>query len=75
MMVAAYLAIIKAGGVVVATMPLLRARRSPTRLPKRRSGWRCATIASPTKEKGAPARAISGAWLYWAAARPKRSKR
>ncbi len=50
MMVAAYLAVLKAGGVVVATMPLLRAQGD--RLPDHqgaRSASRCATIASPTR--------------------------
>ena len=45
MMVATYLAVIKAGGIVVATMPLLRAANSRRSSRRRRSRLRCATRA------------------------------
>ena len=46
MMVATHLAVLKAGGIVIATMPMLRARRSPTRSRRRRSCSRSAITAS-----------------------------
>ena len=77
MMVAAYLAVIKAGGVVVATMPLLRAKEiaypiaqgeDPARA-LRRHGF-------PTRwKRPARWRAISSASSIGATARPTRSRR
>ncbi len=68
MMVAAYLAVIKAGGVVVATMPLLRAKRTGLPDPaRRRSRWRCATSRLRrrwTRRRGAGA-ASSSAIVCW----------
>ena len=45
MMVAAYLAVIKAGAVVVATMPLLRAKELSYPVAWARSRWRFASAA------------------------------
>ena len=49
MMVAAYFAVIKAGGVVVATMPLLRAKEIAYPLTKAKISLRSATIGLPTR--------------------------
>ncbi len=50
MVIAGYLAVIKAGGITVATMPLLRAKELVDhRRRRRRSGSRYATRGSPTR--------------------------
>src|SRR5262249_57228757 len=56
MMVAAYLAVIKAGGVVVATMPLLRAKEIGYPLAKAKIRLAlCDRRLSPAMEKAKPA--------------------
>ncbi len=76
MMVAAYLAVLKAGGVVVATMPLLRAKELAYRSRRRRSGSRSATTGSPRSwRRRARWRRTSSASSTGAAASPMRSRR
>ena len=75
-MVAAYLAVIKAGGVVVATMPLLRAKESPIRSARRRIGLAlCDHRLADEMEKARGARRrASIVSSIGAAARPTASK-
>ena len=77
MMVAAYLAVIKAGGVVVATMPLLRAKEIAYPIAKAKIRLALVRPSAGRRDgEGARARArISTASSIGAAARPMRSKR
>ena len=64
MMVAAYLAVIKAGGIVVATMPLLRAR---ARLPDREGADPPGAVRRAARrrmEKAAPSRPVLKRVVY-----------
>ena len=72
MMVAAYLAVIKAGGVVVATMPLLRAKELAYPLAKAKIALAlCDARLADEMEKGAGAVAprARSASVYWGARR------
>ena len=77
MMVAAYFAVIKAGGVVVATMPLLRAKELAYPLAKAKIAL--ALCDAPPRRRDGEGRgrwpASSSASSIGAAARPMRSKR
>ena len=76
MMVAAYFAVIKAGGVAVATMPLFAPRSCLIRSPKRKSRWRCVTRDWPTRwRRPRRSRPNCSAWFIGAAPRPTRSRR
>ena len=77
MMVAAYLAVIKAGGVVVATMPLLRAKELayPIAKAKIRLALCDDRLADEMEKAQARSPASSSASSTGAAARPTRSKR
>ena len=76
MMVAAYFAVIKAGGVVVATMPLLRAKEIAFPLTKAAISSRCATCGWPTiwRRRGRSRRRSNASSIGAPAART-RSKR
>src|SRR5262249_224043 len=73
MMVAAYLAVIKAGGVVVATMPLLRAKEIGYVLAKAKIRFALcdARLAEEMEKAKAAAPALERA-LYWGGRAPDR---
>lgn len=55
MMIAAWLAVAKAGAVIVATMPMLRAKELQAIVEKARSALRCVRFPSPSSWKRCPA--------------------
>ena len=72
MMVAAYFAVIKAGGVVVATMPLLRAKELLIRSPRRKSRWRlCDARLADEMEKAKAQSAELQRIVYWGSGAPR----
>jgi 2-aminobenzoate-CoA ligase len=71
MMVATYLAVIKAGGIVVATMPLLRARELSTVIAKARIGLALCDARLDEEMEGAKASATDLRQIvYWGSGMP-----
>ena len=74
-MVAAYFAVIKAGGVVVATMPLLRAKEIAFPLTKAEIRLAlCDIRLADELEKARPLAPVLERVVYWGSASPTASK-